>query len=187
MNLSPWVTLALILCGVSVLAAAWSYLPVAWGAPWVPSSSSKIRQMLSLAGLQPGQTLIDLGAGDGRIVMAAARDFRARAVGVEIDPVRCAIANSLIRLAGLSGTARVIWGNMHSHDCCDADVVTVYLLQGTNQKLKDQLSRQLKPGTRVVSHTFSMEGWVPTVIDEGNGIFVYEVGRTGEGVETRFV
>jgi precorrin-6B methylase 2 len=142
--------------------------------------------MLSLAALQPGEMLVDLGAGDGRIVMAAARAFGAKAVGVEIDPVRCAIANGLIRLAGLRGKARVVWANMYGYDCSDADVVTVYLLQGTNQKLKAQLGR-LRSGARVVSHTFSVEGWVPSIIDERNGIFVYEVGRTGDGVETRFV
>lgn len=187
MTLSPWLVLALMLCGVSVFGAAWSYLPVIWGAPWVPSSSAKIQKMLALANLQPGQMLVDLGAGDGRIVIAAARHFGARAAGVEIDPLRCAIANGLIGLAGLRGKARVVWGNLYAYDCREADVVTVYLLQGTNQKLKAQLSRQLKPGARVVSHTFSMDGWVPTVIDESHGLFVYEIGRTGEEVETRFV
>jgi hypothetical protein len=76
---------------------------------------------------------------------------------------------------------------MYSHDCRGADVVAVYLLQGTNQKLKTQLSQQLKPGARVVSHTFSRVGWVPVVIDERDRLFVYEIGRTDEGVETRFV
>jgi SAM-dependent methyltransferase len=186
-NLAPWVTLTQIVFGVSALAMIWAYLPVAWGAPWVPTSSKTAQKMLAMAALQPGQTLVDLGAGDGRIVIAAARDFGAQAEGVEIDPLRSALANGLIRLAGLRGKARVICGNMYAYDCRDADVVTVYLLQGTNQRLKDHLVRQLRPGARVVSHTFSMNGWVPVAIDEKQGIFLYEIGRTGEDVQTEFV
>lgn len=181
------IILVQIIAGVSILAAFWSYLPVVWGAPWVPTRASTIRKMLSMAALKPGQTLVDLGAGDGRIVIAAARDFGAQATGVEIDAVRCAVANGLIRLGGLRPKARVICGNMYAYDCRDADVVTVYLLQGTNQKLKDQLSRQLKPGARIVSHTFSMDGWVPIAIDDSKGIFLYEMGNTGQDVRTEFV
>ncbi len=140
-----------------------------------------------MAALQPGQALVDLGAGDGRIVMIATRVFKAQAVGVEIDPIRCTIANTLIFLTGLHGKARVICGNMSSYDCHNADVVTVYLLQHTNQKLKEQLGQQLKPGARTVSHTFSMEVWSPIAIDDRKGIFVYEMGNTGRGVRTMFV
>jgi cyclopropane fatty-acyl-phospholipid synthase-like methyltransferase len=153
-TIAQWVLLTQIILGVSIFAVLWSYLPIAWGAPWVPSSPSTIRKMLSMAALQPGQVLVDLGAGDGRIVMTAARQFKAQAIGVEIDPIRCAIANGLIVLTGLRGKARVICGNISSYDCRDADVVTLYLLQNTNQKLKEQLSQQLKPGAKVVSHTF---------------------------------
>jgi precorrin-6B methylase 2 len=178
-TIAQWVLLTQIILGVSIFAVLWSYLPIAWGAPWVPSSPSTIRKMLSMAALQPGQVLVDLGAGDGRIVMTAARQFKAQAIGVEIDPIRCAIANGLIVLTGLRGKARVICGNISSYDCRDADVVTLYLLQNTNQKLKEQLSQQLKPGAKVVSHTFSMEGWASIAIDDDKGIFVYEIGNTG--------
>lgn len=186
-TIAQWVLLTQIILGVSIFAAIWSYLPIPWGAPWVPSSPSTIRKMLLMAGLQPGQVLVDLGAGDGRIVMTAARQFKAQAIGVEIDPLRCAIANGLIFLIGLRGKARVICGNMASYDCRDADVVTVYLLQNTNQKLKEQLSQKLKPGAKIVSHTFSMEGWAPIAIDDHKNIFLYEIGNTGQGVRTIFV
>ena len=186
-TIAQWVLLTQIILGVSIFAALWSYVSIPWGAPWVPSSLSTVRKMLSMAELQPGQVLVDLGAGDGRIVMTAARQFKAQAIGIEIDPLRCAMANGLILLTGLRGKARVICGNLVSYDCHDADVVTLYLLQGTNQKLKAQLSQQLKPGAKIVSHTFSMEGWAPVAIDDDKGIFVYEIGNTGRGVRTRFV
>ena len=81
-----------------------------------------------------------MGAGDGRIVVKAAKQFHAAAVGVEIDPIRCALANLWIRILGLPGRTRVRWGNMHWFPA-DADVVMLYLLQGTNRKLKDRLER----------------------------------------------
>jgi len=186
-SIDRWVTFVQIILGISIFATLWSYLSVPWGAPWVPSSTSTIRKMLSMAALQPGQVLVDLGAGDGRIVRIAAREFKAQAAGIEIDPIRCAIANALIFLTGLHGKARVIHSNMTAYDCRNADVVTVYLLQRTNQRLKNQLSQQLKPGAKIVSYTFSMEGWSPIAIDDRKGIFVYEIGNTGKGVRTTFV
>jgi hypothetical protein len=186
-TVAHWVLLTQIILGASIFAALWSYISIPWGAPWVPSSLSTVRKMLSMAELQPGQVLVDLGAGDGRIVMTAARQFKAQAIGVEIDPLRCAIANGLIFLTSSRRKARVICGNLSSYDCSDADVVTLYLLQRTNQKLKEQLSQQLKPGAKIVSHTFSMEGWAPIAIDDDKGIFVYEIGNTEQDVRTKFV
>ncbi|MBN1439307.1 MAG: class I SAM-dependent methyltransferase [Anaerolineales bacterium] len=171
----------------SLVLILWVYLPVLWGAPWIPGPYRVIRRMLELAELKPGQMVIDLGAGDGRIVVLAARTFQAKAVGVEIDPIRWVIANLWILLLGLRGKAQVRLGNMRRFPVAGADVVTLYLLQGTNQRLQKELAGSLKPGARVVSHMFSMSGWTPTVIDERHGIFVYEIGRTGEGTETKML
>ncbi len=179
--------MAAVLLGGSLFAVGWSYLPVLWGAPWVRTPEKTVRQMLRLANLQPGQRLVDLGAGDGRVVIVAAQHFGAAAEGVEIDPLRCWLANVQIRGLGLAGRARVTWGNLFAYDLHAADVVTLYLLQGTNQRVKARLLEQLRPGARVVSRTFSLEGWTPSVIDEKEALFVYEIGRTDETVETQFV
>ncbi len=158
-----------------------------WGAPWAPSSIRTVKKMLEMAELKPGEKLVDLGAGDGRIVIVAARTFKAHAVGVEIDPLRCFIANSLIRVFRLRDAAHVYYGNMFTFDFHDVDVVCMYLLQDTNQRLKPRLAAQLKPGARVVSHSFSFKGWVPLAIDGKRGIFLYEIGNTGLDVSTRLV
>jgi ribosomal protein L11 methylase PrmA len=176
-----------VLLAIAVFALVSSYLSTLWGAPWAPTSLATVDQMLRLANVQPGQTMVDLGAGDGRIVVRAARRFGARSIGVEIDPVRCLIANGIVRLLGLRRVAHVEYGNMFDFDLGQADVVTLYLLQGTNQRLKDRLAEQLRPGTKVVSHVFSFSGWTPVAIDEGKRIFVYEIGNTGSKVRTRFV
>jgi SAM-dependent methyltransferase len=179
--------IAHIVLGVAVLALVSSYLSTLWGAPWAPTSLATVDQMLRLADVQPGETVVDLGAGDGRIVIRAARRFEAQAIGVEIDPLRCLIANGIIRLRGLRGRARVAHGNMFGFDLRQADVVTLYLLQGTNQRIKARLEEQLRPGARVVSHVFSFPGWTPVVIDEERRLFCYEIGNTDDTVKTEFV
>jgi predicted RNA methylase len=131
--------------------------------------------------------VVDLGAGDGRVVVIAAKKFGARAVGVEIDPIGCVFANGLIRLSGLAGRARVLHRDMFTFDVTGADVVVVYLLQGTNQRLKERLQKQLRDGARVVSHSFSMSGWAPIAIDDRKGIFVYEIGNTAQDVWTKLM
>ncbi len=183
--LTHWVVVMQGVFIASLIVILWVYLPILWGAPWIPGSFRVIRRMLELAGVTPGQTVIDLGAGDGRIVILAARQFKAKAVGVEIDPVRWMMANVWVLLLGLRGKAEVRLGDMRRFPVAGADAVTLCLLQGTNQKLKETLAKSLRPGAKVVSHTFSMSGWTPVAIDTRYGIFVYEIGRTGEDTQTK--
>jgi cyclopropane fatty-acyl-phospholipid synthase-like methyltransferase len=140
-----------------------------------------------MADLQPSEKLVDLGAGDGRIVIVAARECQAQPVGVEIDPLRCLLANLLIRLFWLQDRAHVYYGDMFKFDLQDADVVSMYILQGTNQRLKARLAEQLKPGARVVFHTFTFSSWSPVAIDVKRGIFIYEIRNTGSDVATELV
>jgi tRNA G37 N-methylase Trm5 len=176
-----------LLLALAVIALVSSYLSTLWGAPWAPTSLSTVDRMLDLAEAGPGMQVVDMGAGDGRIVIRAARHFGAQATGIEIDPLRCAFANAAIWLRGLCSRARVIHGNFFYHDLSQADVVTLYLLQGTNQQLRPHLERALRSGARVVSHRFSFDGWTPVIIDEARDVFVYEIGRLGPEVRTASV
>ncbi len=180
-----WVVVMQGVFTASLIVILWVYLPILWGAPWIPGSFRVIHRMLELAGVKPGQKVIDLGAGDGRIVILAARKFKAKAAGVEIDPFRWMIANLWILIAGLRGKAEVRLGDLRRFPVAGADAVTLCLLQGTNQKLKETLAKSLRPGAKVVSHNYSMSGWTPIAIDTRFGIFVYEIGRTGEDTETK--
>lgn len=181
-----WWLISLIAVGVSACGIAWSYLALFWGAPAISSGRRVALKMLRMANVQPGDTVIDLGAGTGRIVILAARKFKAHAIGVEIDPLRCLIANAKIRLLGLQESAHVNLGNLFDVDVSHADVVTLFLLQQTNQKLIGKFSEQLKAGARVVSHTYSISAWVPEGLDDRLGIFLYEIGNTTAPV-TRFL
>ena len=130
-------------------------------APFVPSDPRVIREMLRLANLKKGELLYDLGSGDGRIVFMAAEEFGARAIGVEIreDLVKRAVMKA--KEKDLLGRVKFIHGNFFNVDIRDADVVTLFLLTSTNEKLRPKLERELKPGARVVSHEFEIRGWKP--------------------------
>ena len=175
-----WPTVIQIVLGMFLFGCAWIYMPLLWGALWIPTPRRTVRAMLQIADVQPGQRVVDLGAGDGRIVIAAARRFKANAVGVEIDPIRCLVANTLIRLLGLRDRARVWCGNFYEFDLKDADVVTLYLWPSTNQRLRARLLKQLRPGAKVISYRFAIYGWTPITPDnlKQKEILVYEIGKS---------
>jgi len=143
------------------------------GAPWVPTPLRIANKMLALAQVQPGELVYDLGSGDGRIVALAARRFGARAVGIEIDPLRYLWTRALVVFLGMSAQVKVIWGDFFKQDLSQADVVTVFLLQDTNDSLSLKLVEELRPGTRVVSYKSGFSIWTPLRQDEEDRIFVY--------------
>lgn len=144
---------------VTVLVSiGWTHF---WGAPWVPTSRAVVHNMLTLAEVKPGDVMYDLGCGDGRVVITAARRFGAQAVGIEIDPLRYVWCQLLITVLGLRKRVSITFGDFFSQDLSDADVVTCYLLQDTNQKLAVKLLSELRPGARVVSNTFTFVGIDP--------------------------
>jgi ubiquinone/menaquinone biosynthesis C-methylase UbiE len=130
--------------------------------PYVPTKQEVVEEMLRMAGVKPGDVVYDLGCGDGRIVVTAAQKFGARGVGVDIDPRRIAEANENARRAGVEKQVTFKVGDLFETDIREATVVTLYLLPDVNLRLKPKLLRDLKPGTRVVSHDFSMgDDWKP--------------------------
>jgi SAM-dependent methyltransferase len=142
-------------------------------APYIPSPQIIVERMLELATVQPGETVYDLGSGDGRVLITAVQQFHARAVGVEIVPEIARKASDRIARLGLQNQARVIQGDIRDADLSGADVVTMYMTTDTNDLLRPKLEKSLKPGTRVVSYSFKVPGWKYNKLDEsdpyGNG------------------
>jgi SAM-dependent methyltransferase len=128
--------------------------------PYVPTPQPVVDKMLELAGVKAGDMVYDLGCGDGRIVVTAAKKG-ARGVGIDINPERIKEANENAKTAGVTDKVKFIEKNLFEADVHDASVVTLYLLPDVNLKLKPRLLAQLKPGTRIVSHSFSMGDWKP--------------------------
>jgi SAM-dependent methyltransferase len=118
-------------------------------------------EMLKVAAVTPDDVVFDLGSGDGRVVIAAARDFGAHGVGVEIDPKLVAISRDAALAAGVAPRVTFLWQDLFATDLSGATVVTLYLRDDVNLKLRPKLLRELPPGTRVVSHDFDMGDWEP--------------------------
>lgn len=155
-----------ILVAGTALVAGCSTPGVKLDAPYVSTPQEVVREMLRLARVGPGDVLYDLGCGDGRIVITAAREHGARGVGIDIDPARIAEAQSGARRAGVEDRVRFAVQDLFATDFSPASVVALYLYPELNAKLKPRLLAQLKPGSRVVSHEFSVGDWAPA----GGGI-----------------
>jgi SAM-dependent methyltransferase len=143
--------------------------------PYVPTSPETVAAMLKLAGVQKNDLVIDLGCGDGRIVITAAKEYGAHGIGVDIDPERIKEANENARKEGVANLVEFRQGDLFDADIRKATVVTLYLLPEVNMKLRPKLWRDLKPGTRVVSHSFDMGDWKPEKIEPvgGSEIFLW--------------
>ena len=166
------------LIAASVSCAALLVLPVQAGqtpapkrpdapqlAPYVPTPQEVVDRMLQLAGVTKADVVFDLGCGDGRIPITAARKYGARGVGVDIDPQRIAEANANAKQSGVSHLVSFRLENAMTTDVSGATVLTLYLLSASNLKLRPLLTKQLKPGARIVSHAFSMGDWEPDKVD----------------------
>ncbi|HLH43796.1 MAG TPA: class I SAM-dependent methyltransferase [Bryobacteraceae bacterium] len=147
---------------VSVCAAQPSKQPLhAPDVPYLPTTEPAVQAMLKLAGVKSGDIVYDLGCGDGRIVVAAAKDFGARAVGIDINPERIAEARANAKRAGVENRVRFEEGDLFTADIHEATVVTLFLLSSVNQRLRPKLQAELQPGARIVSNTFDMGDWKP--------------------------
>ena len=151
-------------------------------APFVNTPEHAIDGMLALAALKPGETLYDLGCGEGKTVIAAAREYRIKAVGVEISENLAKKAASKVKGAGLQDRVKIIHGDFMKTDLSEANVVTLYLATTANDTLRPNLERYLKPSTRVVSYDYPIPGWKPIKTTETEGhqgalhtIYLYQV------------
>jgi len=145
--------------------------------PYVPSPSNTVTAMLKLAGVQKTDTVYDLGSGDGRIVIAAAKEFGAHGVGIDINPERVARAQVKAERAGVGNRTKFEVGDLFNADIHDATVVTLYLLPDVNARVRSKLLKELKPGTRIVSHEFGIKDWPADkeIVVNGSKLFLWTV------------
>jgi len=140
---------------------------------FVPTPQEVVEDMLRLANVQKGDVLYDLGSGDGRIAITAARKYGIKATGIDIDPERIREANENAKKAGVTNLVQFRQENLFTADFRDATVITLYLLPSLNVKLMPKLMKELKPGTRIVSHAFDMGDWKPEKELDVDGRKVY--------------
>jgi SAM-dependent methyltransferase len=172
-------SIILVVYGISLalfgLALLWFLVPAFYGLPSKPTRLGRIRKALKLAGLKAGETLYDLGAGDGRVLFIAAREFGAKAVGIEVAPVQLLYVWLKILLGGQRERVQVRWGNFYRADLSHADVVFIYATLHELMKLAPHLQKMMRAGTRLVSIAADVPEWEPSLFDEENLIFVYEM------------
>ncbi|HEX6321665.1 MAG TPA: methyltransferase domain-containing protein [Burkholderiales bacterium] len=150
-----------LLCFVPLAAGAEDLQPTKDAGPYVPSPQSVVADMLRYADVGPDDFLIDLGSGDGRIVLTAAKVFGARGFGVEIKDHLVKQANEAAQKQGIADRVRFLKQDLFKTDVSQATVITMYLLPDTVNLLKDKFLAELRPGTRIVSHDYPLTGWIP--------------------------
>jgi SAM-dependent methyltransferase len=169
---------------VLLASAAWAQAPeqIQINPPYVRTPDKVVSAMLKLAGVKASDVVYDLGCGDGRIVIAAAKDYGAHGVGIDIDPERVQEARENARKAGVETLVKFEVNDLFASDIHNATVVALYLLPDVNLRLRPKLLKDLKPGTRIVSHDFHMGDWKPEkheLVDAGSNIYLWKIpGRT---------
>jgi SAM-dependent methyltransferase len=169
---------ALASCLTNLPAFAQNATPPVLDVPYVPTPQPVVDKMLQMAKVTKKDVLYDLGCGDGRMVVTAAKKYGARGIGIDIDPKRIADAKANAKKAGVTSRTKFAVGDLFQSDLSDATVVTLYLLNSINRKLRPQLWEQLKVGTRVVSHSFDMgDEWPPerTEVVDGSTIYYWTI------------
>ena len=152
-------------------------------APYVPTPQDVVERMLAIAKVGKGDVVVDLGSGDGRLVITAAKQYGARGIGIDIDPARIAEGRTNAKQAGVESLVEFRQEDAMQADVSQATVVTLYLLSSSNVKLRPHLLSQLKPGARIVSHQFGMGDWPPDKVEtftDSNGtsrtLYLWTVG-----------
>ncbi len=136
--------------------------------PYVPTPTEVVARMLTMAGVNKNDLLYDLGSGDGRIVITAAREYGARGIGYDLNPKRIKESNENARKAGVENQVKFIQKDLFEANLKGATVVTLYLLPEVNLRLKPKLLRELRPGTRIVSHNYDMGDWKAEAVEQLN-------------------
>ena len=147
-------------------------------APWVPLRKKDVRRMLRLAEVKPGEQVYDLGAGDGRILIIAAKEFGANSTGFEMSVLPYFVAYTKIKLLGLKSRIKLKYCDFYRQNLSQADVICTFLSSKAMEKLKTKIAREAKPGCRIVSYAFSIKGWQPKKTDKPDQktatVYVYQ-------------
>ncbi len=152
-----------------------------WQVPFITTPEEVVERMLELAGTKADDVVVDLGSGDGRIVIMAAKKFGARGLGIELDQRLVDQSKDNARAAGVADRVAFVQGDVLTADISKASVVTVYLLPGLIGQLQQRFTSELRPGTRIVSHAFGMAGWAP----DRTGLMRLSKPHRGQGDESR--
>jgi len=160
---------------IVIIILAWSLWSEMIGAGFQPTSKKLVDKMLEMVEIGPNDVLYDLGSGDGRIVMKAVTKYGVTAVGIEADVLRVLWSRLFIFFHGIQNKTKIKWGNFFNEDINEATVVTLFLGDKTNQKLKEKLMKELNKGTPIISYIWTFDGWIPTKVNRNDEIYLYKI------------
>ncbi len=165
------------LTGATLVFAAIVILPVFFGAPWHPTSLRRVRQILDFAGVEPGQKIYDLGSGDGRVLIIAARQYGMTGVGLEIDPIKAWISRHVVKFFGVQDRVQIVRRSFFDYDFSDADVLFIYLSHQALDRLLPAMRERLKPEVKIICYGFCLRSLEPTKVNADKTIFVYQLHK----------
>ena len=159
---------------VIFIALLWVLIPAFYGLPPISSRKERIRKALKLANPQAGETLYDLGSGHGRVLIIAAKEFGLNAVGIEVGPIQSFISWMNALRNGVRSKVRIETGNFYKSNLMEADIVFAYLTSDHRNRLQEKLTRELKPGARVITISFDLPSWEAEFFNRENLIYLYK-------------
>lgn len=165
---------------VLIILAGMVVLPIFSGAPWHPLLPGTIRRILNFAEIKQGETICDLGCGEGRVLVTAAKEYSARGVGIEIDPIKVGLARMLAKFKNVDQQVKIIRGNIFEFDPQDADVVYLYLTHQAMDRLFPEILKKLKPTVRIVTYRFCIRGMTPEKVSADKTLFLYQLSKGKE-------
>jgi cyclopropane fatty-acyl-phospholipid synthase-like methyltransferase len=169
--ISILVLAAVLLLAVMVIG------PALFGSPWHPISRKDLKRALDFCGVNSGERLVDLGSGDGRVLITAAKDYGLVGTGIEIDPIKVWLANLRVRVAGVRDKVQIVRANIFDADYSEADILFIYLTHQAIDKLFPDILEQLKPNTKILCYRFCIQGMTPDKVSADKTLFLYTLNK----------
>lgn len=151
--------------------------PVMFGSPWHPISRRELKRALNFCGAQAGERIIDLGSGDGRVLITGAKDYGLVGTGIEIDPLKVWLSNLRVRFAGVQDQVKILRANIFDYDYREADILFIYLTHQAIDKLFPDILEQLKPNAKILCYRFCIQGMTPDKVSADKTLFLYTLNK----------
>jgi len=169
--ISILVLAAVLLLAVMVIG------PALFGSPWHPISRKDLKRALEFCGVKAGERIVDLGSGDGRVLITAAKDYGLVGTGIEIDPIKVWLANLRVRVAGARDKVKIVRANIFDADYREADILFIYLTHQAIDKLFPDILEQLKPNAKILCYRFCIQGMTPDKVSADKTLFLYTLNK----------
>jgi cyclopropane fatty-acyl-phospholipid synthase-like methyltransferase len=163
--------------GAALLLAVMVIVPVFFGSPWHPISRRDLKRALDFCDTQAGERIIDLGSGDGRVLITAASDYGLVGTGIEIDPIKVWLANLRVRFAGMQDKVQIVRANIFDTDYRDADILFIYLTHQAIDQLFPKILEQLKPNVKILCYRFCIRNMTPDKVNADKTLFLYTLNK----------